>query len=110
MNWIGGGIPESRRAIELSELLGVCILPSQVVCHWSENLYLLSVFVGDSRHFYMFVVVVKIDGIFGVNCFAYFILMQVVQGHSPFKTLLKRYISKFGVNPFGNLSVYSFAT
>lgn len=28
--WIGGGIPESRRALELSELLGVKILPSQV--------------------------------------------------------------------------------
>ncbi|XP_059455907.1 uncharacterized protein YKR070W-like [Corylus avellana] len=40
----GGGIPESRRATELSELLGVHILPS-----------------------------------------------QVVQGHSPFKTLSKRY-------------------
>ncbi|XP_035548483.1 uncharacterized CDP-alcohol phosphatidyltransferase class-I family protein C22A12.08c-like isoform X2 [Juglans regia] len=40
----GGGIPESRRAIELSDLLGVYILPS-----------------------------------------------QVVQGHSSFKTLLKRY-------------------
>ncbi|GFZ14829.1 hydrolase family protein [Actinidia rufa] len=41
---IGGGIPESRRASELSELLGVKILPS-----------------------------------------------QVVQGHTPFKSLLKRY-------------------
>ncbi|XP_020535559.1 uncharacterized protein YKR070W [Jatropha curcas] len=40
----GGGIPESRRAIELSELLGLKILPS-----------------------------------------------QVLQGHSPFKSLLKRY-------------------
>ncbi|TXG49625.1 hypothetical protein EZV62_025500 [Acer yangbiense] len=40
----GGGIPESRRALELSELLGVNILPS-----------------------------------------------QVVQGHSPFKNLLKRF-------------------
>ncbi|KAK4578956.1 hypothetical protein RGQ29_028857 [Quercus rubra] len=40
----GGGVPESRRATELSELLGVHILPS-----------------------------------------------QVVQGHSPFKTLLKRF-------------------
>ncbi|KAB5538901.1 hypothetical protein DKX38_016434 [Salix brachista] len=40
----GGGIPESRRANELSELLGVKIVPS-----------------------------------------------QVLQGHSPFKTLLKRY-------------------
>ncbi|XP_040987928.1 uncharacterized protein YKR070W-like isoform X1 [Juglans microcarpa x Juglans regia] len=40
----GGGIPESKRAIELSDLLGVYILPS-----------------------------------------------QVVQGHSSFKTLLKRY-------------------
>ncbi|XP_075670328.1 mitochondrial hydrolase YKR070W-like, partial [Castanea sativa] len=40
----GGGVPESRRAAELSELLGVHILPS-----------------------------------------------QVVQGHSPFKTLLKRF-------------------
>lgn len=27
---IGGGIPESRRAFELSDLLGVKILPSQV--------------------------------------------------------------------------------
>ncbi|EEF38500.1 hydrolase, putative [Ricinus communis] len=40
----GGGIPESRRSIELSEILGVKILPS-----------------------------------------------QVLQGHSPFKNLLKRY-------------------
>lgn len=29
--YIGGGTPESRRAIELSELLGVNVLPSQVV-------------------------------------------------------------------------------
>lgn len=28
---IGGGIPESRRAAELTELLGVNILPSQVI-------------------------------------------------------------------------------
>ncbi|KAK9186996.1 hypothetical protein WN944_018385 [Citrus x changshan-huyou] len=41
----GGGIPESRRASELSELLGVNILPS-----------------------------------------------QVLQGHSPFKNLLKSYM------------------
>ncbi|XP_057799072.1 uncharacterized protein YKR070W isoform X4 [Salvia miltiorrhiza] len=44
----GGGIPESRRALELSDILGVKILPS-----------------------------------------------QVVQGHSPFKTLLKRYENEF---------------
>ncbi|XP_057799070.1 uncharacterized protein YKR070W isoform X2 [Salvia miltiorrhiza] len=43
-----GGIPESRRALELSDILGVKILPS-----------------------------------------------QVVQGHSPFKTLLKRYENEF---------------
>ncbi|XP_042034813.1 haloacid dehalogenase-like hydrolase domain-containing 5 [Salvia splendens] len=44
----GGGIPESRRALELSDILGVKILPS-----------------------------------------------QVVQGHSPFSTLLKRYENEF---------------
>lgn len=27
---LGGGIPESRRALELSDILGVKILPSQV--------------------------------------------------------------------------------
>ncbi|KAG6391057.1 hypothetical protein SASPL_148805 [Salvia splendens] len=45
---VGGGIPESRRALELSDILGVKILPS-----------------------------------------------QVVQGHSPFSTLLKRYENEF---------------
>ncbi|KAL1532783.1 hypothetical protein AAHA92_32752 [Salvia divinorum] len=44
----GGGIPESRRALELSDILGVKILPS-----------------------------------------------QVMQGHSPFSTLLKRYENEF---------------
>ncbi|PIN16720.1 hypothetical protein CDL12_10634 [Handroanthus impetiginosus] len=44
----GGGIPESRRAFELSDILGVKILPS-----------------------------------------------QVVQGHSPFKTLLNRFENEF---------------
>lgn len=31
INPLGGGTSESRRAIELSELLGVNVLPSQVV-------------------------------------------------------------------------------
>ncbi|KAL8557530.1 hypothetical protein ACS0TY_004826 [Phlomoides rotata] len=62
----GGGIPESRRALELSHLLGVKILPS-----------------------------------------------QVLQGHSPFKTLLKRYENEFIVatgkgEPAVVMSEYSF--
>lgn len=32
----GGGIPESKRAAELSELLGVKILPAQVILQTDE--------------------------------------------------------------------------
>ena len=40
----GGGIPESRRASELSELLGVKILPSQVLL-WDFILFLYDLLV-----------------------------------------------------------------
>nr|XP_011469697.1 PREDICTED: uncharacterized protein YKR070W-like isoform X3 [Fragaria vesca subsp. vesca] len=81
----GGGIPESRRAAELSEVLGVNILPSQVrfstfSCSGTKvsNLWLCCLEFMGLR---------LADGNFGIALFR----MQVVQGHTPFRTLLRRY-------------------
>lgn len=73
---IGGGIPESRRAFELTELLGVKILPSQVV----------------SKTFKLFPFPKISCGIASMSVLFYILPMQVVQGHSPFRSLLKRYV------------------
>lgn len=80
----GGGVPESKRANELSEHIGVKIMPSQVLL-WDLFLYDLPFEI------WLFSLPVTIVWLWNLLHSCLFFLVQVLQGHSPFKSLSKRY-------------------
>jgi hypothetical protein len=83
----GGGIPESRRASELSELLGVKILPSQVLL-WDFILFLYDLLVAIC----FLLSVPTIVWLWNLLHSCLLFLVQVLQGHSPFKSFMERYM------------------
>ena len=113
MIWTGGGIPESRRAIELSKLLGVHILPSQVGFRCFEFFFCFSFSIYRRLKFFFFcswLLWLWFDWWnLWHSCSFMLSLMQVVHGHSPFKTLLKRYMYQFSSILFNIKVSYSFA-
>lgn len=103
-NLIGGGFRESKRAMQLSELLGLNISPSQVQlwiflrfffkCYFSLPFFNFHLYEFSSQ----WVISHDMNLLLTLLCNCFFpliffstILMQVLQGHSPFKQLVNRY-------------------